>query len=48
MAYPLHGKFPTVKLQIVDADPPTYETTPSLEEVNESVVRLKGGEVPGV
>lgn len=41
------GKLPTAVLQKANADKPT-ETTPFLDEVKETVARLRAGKVLGV
>ena len=38
----------TTSLQMVDVDPPINETAPSLDEVKETVTRLRGGKAAGI
>lgn len=48
MTNTLSGQLPTDGLQLVKADPPSNETTPSPDEVNETMTRIRGEDVPGV
>ncbi len=47
MADPPSGQLP-IGLQGADADPPIDESPPSLDEVRESVAKLRGGKAPGI
>ena len=48
MADPPSGQLPTTGLQVADADPSIDESPPSLDEVREAVVKLRGGKAPGI